>query len=229
MSSYSKLNSNIRIADLSGVSNRIVEFLNGQNLEPYAEYAQIMPDLQKLTQALSVAMDRSNLESELADLDAVRDKALSDLNKILKGYASISVAEVGDPAQRLLAIFNKYGVEIADYRYDAESGKIQSLLTDLAAPEAVADIAALAHVDTAINTLSEAQRAFEATKITYDQAAENRKENTQSASSIKPQLLDVINDKLVNYHMAMVQFRDARFKNLADTVNEWIQDANANY
>lgn len=228
MSIYLKLNSNIRIGDLSGVSNRIVEFLEGEDLTPYPEYDQIMPDLKALTDALTLAMKRGDIESELADLDAVRDKALSNLSTILKGYSSIPAAEISEPAQRLLNIFNRYGLEIANYRYDAESGHIKSLLQDFAAPEAVADSAALSHLDTAISILSNAQQNFETKKIAYDRAIENRQGNTQSASNIKPQLLNVINDNLVNYHIAMVKFKDANFKELADTVNNWIVDANRN-
>ncbi|UOB17662.1 DUF6261 family protein [Abyssalbus ytuae] len=225
MTRYLKLSRNIRIAGLSGVSNRIVEFLEGQDLTPYTEYAQIMPDLQALTKAFTVAMDRDHIESELADLDAVRDKALSNLSHILKGYASLTIEEISEPAHRLLVIFNKYGLEIADYRYDAESGKIASLLLDLATPEAVTDISALAHVAHTISELTEAQHTFEAKKIVYDQAVETRKESTQSATILKPQLLDTINN-LVNYHIAMVQFKDTNFKHIADTINGWIKDAN---
>lgn len=95
---------------------------------PYVEYAQIMPNLQTLTPNFTIAMNQTQIVSELGELDMAREKMLRSLNKILKGYADLGVPQVSEPARRRLTTFNKYGLEITKYRYDAESGNITSML-----------------------------------------------------------------------------------------------------
>ncbi|MFV0507322.1 MAG: DUF6261 family protein [Bacteroidales bacterium] len=228
MTTYFKVKSTLRLADLAGVSNRIVAFLNGKDLRAHPEFAVILPMLIEQTEALTVAMDRDKIESELADLDAMRDSAVRSLGAVIKGFANMPVDAVQTAAKHIKGIFDKYGVKIADYRYDAESGKITSLLKDLESPEAQTSIEALPHLEKSIANLQKAQADFEAKKIEYDQAKELRKESSKSASEIKPALLDTINNQLVNFYTGVAKFRDDEFRNIADTINSWIVDANDN-
>ncbi len=228
MTNYFKVKSTVRIADLTGVSNRIVEFLKSKDLTAYPEFEVIVPNLTELVNALTEAMDRDKIESELADLDVLRDEAVRKLNAIIKGFVNISIEEVQIPAKYIKSIFDKYGVKVVNYRYDAESGKITSLLKDLESTEAKAHIAELPYIDNAMTELKQAQANFETKKIEYDEAMELRKGTFQSASEIKPELLDAINNQLVDFYTGVAQFRDDEFRKIADTINSWVVDANNN-
>ncbi|MFV0290407.1 MAG: tetratricopeptide repeat protein, partial [Mangrovibacterium sp.] len=90
------------------------------------------------------------------------------------------------------------------------------------------EMSSISNINVMVAQLEAAQKDFEDTKRKYDQAKELRKDTNRSATQIKPDLLNVINNQLVPYYSGMVQFRDEAFKNIADSINGWIVDANNN-
>ncbi|PBC75251.1 DUF6261 family protein [Fibrobacter intestinalis] len=118
------------------------------------------------------------------------------------------LAAKNEAAQKLNAIFAKYGKSIVSASYAAESSLIESLLADFDKDEAKESAKALDGVPEILSQIREAQDAFYRVSDEYT-AANAVKAN--SATSFKKPLMPLINEKLVPYLTAMKMANEAVF------------------
>ena len=99
------------------------------------------------------------------------------------------------------------------------------MLVDLAKQKLQDAIAALSGLAEIIAELQAAQDDFEETRIAYEE--EKAKEGTlENATTIKKDVVTIINDKLVVYLRAMIQVDEATYGDFTRTVAEIIDDNN---
>ena len=103
-------------------------------------------EIETLSEQITEAIKRDVSLSKLEDADLRRDNSVRSLSNALVGYRSLPVASLRDNADKLYAVFSKYGVKITKENYATESSLIEALLKDLSAPELKTAIESLSGV-----------------------------------------------------------------------------------
>ncbi|MFV0505272.1 MAG: DUF6261 family protein [Bacteroidales bacterium] len=185
----------------------------------------IITTLIALYENLNEAIKRGKAESELEEKDMTRDKALSELFNLVKGFASIS-GTAGDGARVVMAILDKYGLsKTARANYANESAYINSMLTDLKVAEIAAIIGGLPFVQDAILKLEHSQNEFEQAHNDY-MVAMATDSTKNSATAIKGEVMKVINEDLVDYLKTMSKVNPDTYAPTSTEIAEIITDNN---
>ena len=200
-----KVKKDIRITDADTVSDALVRLYKdaaGKDgaIAKDVALAAIMGEVEKLSADITTAIKKDKVSTSLEEADARRDEIIRSLGTLLAGYGAIPLADKKDAADRLLAVYNKYGKSIATETYARESSLIESMLEDFAADSLADAIKALDGVDDLISSLRTAQDEFNKTN---DSATAALTAKGESAYSVKKPLLAAINDRLVPYITAM--------------------------
>ncbi len=226
MTIYSTLLTNIRVSALSGLANRMVAFYETKDLTAYPDYAHFTTSLKELSVQFNTALNQEKALSELADLDAIRDNSYRSLYQMVQAYSNAPSAEIVEAADRVFAIFSRYGLSIMSMAYDDETGMLDSLLTDLSSEDLASDIVKLPFVTSLIEELQAAESNFKGVSNLYEQSKASQKEGSPAASKLKAPLLIVINKHIVNYHTALAAFKGEVFGNIANTLEGMIESEN---
>lgn len=181
--------------------------------------------LELLSEQFNEAINRTRFTRNLDGKDKVRDEKIRYINSVLKGYLCFPEPEIVAAAEYLYKIFSQYTVAINDAGYVEQSGYIMSLLKDFEQDEAQAQIKKLASFDRIVEDLSAAQDDFQRAYLLSEMEAVNQS-NKVSASMIKPQLLSLINDKIISYLNTMSE--EEQFLGLSSTIEQIIKDINVN-
>ncbi|WP_320110668.1 DUF6261 family protein [Draconibacterium orientale] len=196
------LKSTSRVTEVDAVSMRMLGAYQTTSLSSDPHLSTMFTELESLSAALTAAINRSKAESDLEEKDEARDTQIRALYYLVMGFLHHPDAAIQQAAQTVNKVFEKYGVSITGESYATESSLIASLLDDLSKQKIQDAIALLPGCADVITALQAAQQAFEAARITYEQ--EKAQESTQaSATKQKPELVALINDKIVVYLRAM--------------------------
>ncbi len=221
----SKIHRNSSNGEVDATVKVMLAKLNESDWSSDAFLTAIRTKLTALYESLNEAIKRGKAESELEDRDSTRDKALSNLFNLVKGFTSVS-GEVGEAAFTALGVLNKYGLsKTANANYANESAYINSMLADLATTELLAALEKLPFVADIIADLKKAQQEFETAYKSYisELAIHSTK---SSATSIKGDVLKVINEDLVDYLKVMSKVNAAVYEQIASEVGKIIADNN---
>ena len=200
-----KVRPSVRITDADTVSDALVRLYKDAAAKKGAigkdtALAAIMGEVEKLSADITTAIKKDKVSTSLEEADARRDEIIRSLGTLLTGYGAIPLADKKDAADRLLAVYNKYGKSIATETYARESSLIESMLEDFAAESLADAIKALDGVGDLIGGLRSAQDDFNKAN---DSATAALTAKGESAYSVKKPLLAAINEKLVPYINAM--------------------------
>ena len=200
-----KVRPSVRITDADTVSDALVRLYKDAAAKKGAigkdaALAAIMGEVEKLSADITTAIKKDKVSTSLEEADARRDEIIRSLGTLLTGYGAIPLADKKDAADRLLAVYNKYGKSIATETYARESSLIESMLEDFAADSLADAITLLDGVGDLIGGLRSAQDEFNKTN---DSATAALTAKGESAYSVKKPLLAAINDRLVPYITAM--------------------------
>lgn len=223
-----KLRKNARVGEVSGIASSIIlTYDNAQKVKDDEFLKKIFSELKTLSEQITTAIEQAKVQSKLAEYDAKRNEKVSAMNAVLKGYAVLPVPEIAVSAKRLLKIFNRYGVAINSYGYLEQSSMINSLLNDFeTSGEAQTDIAAVPSFEKVVEELSNAQKDFE--NIYAEYKYEQSKENLEQipATKLSRDILALINEKITGYLDTMAMVDNAKYDDLAKTVEQMIIDIN---
>ncbi|MDO4229770.1 MAG: DUF6261 family protein [Capnocytophaga sp.] len=221
-----KLNTSARTTEVDDVSDRLlVLFQKETALQEEAFLKSTFAEIETLSEQITEAIKRDVSLSKLEDADLRRDNLVRSLNNALVGYRSLPVASLRENADKLYAVFSKYGVKITKENYATESSLIEALLKDLSAPELKTAIESLSGVGEIITQLRAEQTAFTEIRTAHEKALSTQK-NLPSASSLKRPLLEAINGKLVPYLVAMKIANPSSYKEFAEAVAQIIEATN---
>ena len=156
--------------------------------------------MEKLSAEITTAINRDKVSTSLEDADAKRDELIRQLGTLLAGYGAIPLADKKAAAEKLSAVYDKYGKAIVNEPYARESSLIESMLEDFAADTLADAIKALDGVGDLISALRTAQDEFNAAN---DSATAALTAKGESAYALNKPLLAAINEKLVPYVTAM--------------------------
>ena len=223
-----KVRPSVRITDADTVSDALVRLYKDAAakkgaIAKDAALAAIMGEVEKLSADITTAIKKDKVSTSLEEADARRDEIIRQLGTLLTGYGAIPLADKKDAADKLLAVYNKYGKSIATETYARESSLIESMLEDFAAESLADAIKALDGVGDLIGGLRSAQDEFNKTN---DSATAALTAKGESAYSVKKPLLAAINDRLVPYITAMGAV-SAEYADLGTRADVEIAKANA--
>lgn len=220
------LHFNARITEVADTALRLVELFKKSALaQNEAFLVKIFAEIEALANALTTAVKKDAIFSKLEEADQDRDKALRILDKLLKGYENIPIQNLQNHAQKLIVVFNKYGVKITAENYASQSNLIMSMLEDFSAEELKVSIEALAGVKEALAEIQTKQAAFAQLRETYESALASQKEKATATSLRKP-LLDLINKTLIPYLIGMTIAQPELFKEFVAKASEIVNSTN---
>lgn len=221
-----KIRINVRVTELGDTALRLVELYKREELLKNDMFlVKIFIEIEEKAQEITIAVKRDIVYSKLEEADTKRDKAIRVFSKLLKGYESIPVEELRNHAQKLMAIFKKYGMKITNENYTSQSNLIASLLEELSAAELQISIEKLLGIKEAIDDIREKQNAFIQLRSAYEAELANRKSKA-NATALKKPLLELINKKLVPYVSAMSIAQPELFREFIGKFSEIINSTN---
>ena len=220
-----KLMTNSRVTEIDAVSMRMIGAYQNTTLSSDPHLVSMFSALEPKSVLLTAAINRIKVDSVLESKDETRDDKVRSLSYLIMGLLHHPDEEIKSAAQEVEKVFDNYGMAITGESYASESSLIVSLLGDLAKPKLQAAIAKLSGSAEIIAALQAAQEDFEATRITYE--TEKAEEGTHAnATTIKKEVLDIINDQIVVYLRAMEQVDEPTYGAFARTIAEIIADNN---
>ena len=215
-----------RTTEIHGTTRTINTSFQQSGLTEDVTLAEIFTRLVTANDELGVAIDRSKVESILADKDDVRDEAVRAVGYLVQGYLYFPSQEVREAAATVKKVFDKYGLSVTEESYVVESSHIVSMLGDFADRALSASIALLPGVSDNIANLQAAEDDFENTRAQF--AEEEAEESTQlNATTLKKNVVAIINDDLVQFLRYGERFQAATYGSFAATVARIIDDNNA--
>ncbi len=220
-----KLMTSSRTTEVDASSIRIIGAYNAQKISEDAHLDNMFANLKTQSDRLTSAIKSSMVQSELDEKDEERDTQIRAIYYIILGALHHPDPAIQQAAGAVNKAFEKYGLSIISKSYDSQTSLIKSMLEDFAAPELKPSIDALSGLQQVITALHTAQNAFEQTRTKYD---EERAEqgNKDNATTIKKEVVKIINDQLVIYLRAMVMVNEAQYGNLTRTIATIINDNN---
>ena len=213
-----------RSTEIDDVSARLIKAFGASGLTDVF-LSDTFSALSASHEELSRAINRPKAASQLKEKDIVRDSKARALHQLLNGYACHPDKTINSAAQTLLKVFGNYGTALTRESYSSESSLIGSLLLSLAQTEYQSAIATLSGCAELISVLQAAQDDFEQTRIAYE-TAKAKEGMLKTASKIKKEVAEIINQKAVIYLRAMEQADPARYSDFAATVAVIIAENN---
>lgn len=225
MAQLNRIMSKSRITEIGTASVKISEAFDKGDWSTDPNLTGIFTELKTESALLNTAINRIKAESNLEAKDEVRDEKIRAVNYFLNGNVYNPNAEIKAAAIDIVKIFSKYGLCITKESYVTESSLVTSLLEQLAEPEIAAKIELLIGLPELVAELKTANDEFMAADYAFEE--EKAKDGTkESASQIKNQVVDIINDKVVVYLKAMFLVNEPVYGYIARTVAQIIEDNN---
>lgn len=220
-----KLMTNSRNTEIDAVSMRMIGAYKNTSLSSDTHLSGMFTDLETQSGLLTAAINRSKAESELDAKDVIRDDKVRALFYLVRGFLYHPDEDVKNAAGTVEKILDKYGLNITGESYSTESSLIASLLDDLSKQKIQDAIALLPGCADVITALHAAQTDFESTRILYEE--EKAEESTeQNATTIKKQVVEIINERIVVYLRAMETVDEPVYGAFARTIAEIIAENN---
>ena len=222
-----KILSIVRVTEADNLSNAIVRLFKSEldantDVGSDAYLKDTFAETEALSASLTTTIKADKASSNLDVADSKRDEIIRQLNAALTGYANLPIPAFHAAATPLLEIMAKYK-GITSESYARESSLIKSLLEDLSAADAKNAIASLQGIGELVNTLTVAQNEFDQANDAFNVATALK---TESATSLKKPLLNLINDRIVPYLVAMKLAKPGIYGDFVSKVENEINRAN---
>ncbi len=205
MTKLAKLQTSIRVAELSGTATNILQTY--ADLSPIEDETlqSIIDELDGQNKEMILALEKDKVISELEKYDEARDRAYINIYYFMKGQELAAFSSFYAQVKTVYDTVMKYGLRITRLSYNEQTAQINSFLADLESEENVAALKTISQISGLIQILTTAQREFEQAYSRYLSKLNERK-GQKNASEIKPKLLFILNDKLVVYMRSAATF-----------------------
>ena len=225
MEIINKLVRKSRTTEVDAVCKRIIGVYEGNDWSSDTYLTKIFTLLIAMMVRFTKAIHRIKTESDLEHKDDVRDDKIRDIHYILLGALHHPDSMVKEAGLKVNKVFDSYGLSIMAENYSTETSLVVSMLADFEDADLLSSIAAISGLTELIAALDIAQTDFETTRIAFE--VEKSKEGmAESASQVKAEVLEVINDQLVVYLRAMVQVDEATYGDFTRAIAVIISENN---
>ena len=221
-----KVSSNLRVTEISTIANNLIrQYQWDTNISSDSFLEKTIDEMDELSGRLTIAIQRGTVKLGLDEADAVRDGVIRDLGTLIEGYTAIPFENQKDAAYAIKSIFDRYGKRIASEPFAVESSLIESMLVDFSTPVTLAAIKALPGVGELLAQLRLAQDKFN--EASDKQTAANAADKPPSATELKKDMLNLLNDRLIPYLNTMMMANPDVFGTFAKQAEVEIDRANA--
>ncbi|MCG8513597.1 MAG: DUF6261 family protein [Halanaerobiales bacterium] len=221
-----KLNAKVRLGELSGTITNVTEAHNEKSeISNDSTLSMLINELINTNNKFTAAYNQDKVLSELENFDEQRDAAMRSVYHYVQGCTHLPQGNTATAAHKVFTLLTKYGIGIVSQSYNQQTGEINSLLNDLSMPDNAEAVATIPSLSDMVASLHEAQRNFEQA---YAQFLARSSDNKLNASDIKPQLLNILNNKLVVYLRSQVIFNPETYNAFAAKVATAINRTNSN-
>lgn len=187
--------------------------------------AKIVAKLEEDNNKLVVAIKRDKELSVLAPMDGDRDAKYKAAYYLNQGYTYHPNDEIREAALAFELITEKYGLELADASYNAETVLLQSFLMDTKKPEVRANIVLLPGMVELLTLLETSANDFVDTRKEYKDSI-SEVEQHRNATQIKRELLSLFNNKLLTFLRAMEATEEEAYLTICSNTSMYIKEAN---
>ena len=222
-----KISFNSRITEVNSIAMRMLYAYKDSLIHEDQHLDAIMNDAGLLSAKLGVAINRIKSQLQLEEKDEQCEQAVYDLYCLLKGFTHHPIPELQQAAVAILEVFDHYGLSNLKESYDIQSSLIHSLLDDLAKPEMQAHLELLSGAVECMKAIRLKLQDFETFRLAFE--SDKIEESTYAnASSIKKELIKLINKQLLVYLKAMSIVNNNAYCEFTRVVTQIIIDNNSN-
>lgn len=220
-----KVNRNSRTSDVDALTLLIIAAYVSSGLSEDERLTAIIEILKELSAKFNLAINHIKTESKLKDKNEERNVALRGFFRLVSAHNLSTDETIKTASDKVLQVFNHYGLDIAKKSYGEHTSLTNSLITDLSTEEMLAYIAVLPGVGNVFTDLQNKEAAFEASNLAFEQSKAEEGQ-TNNATIIKPQVINAIDNFLVNYLYILTEMGGDAYVDFSEVVNQLIIDNN---
>lgn len=178
------------------------------------------------SQKLTAAINRLKSESELEELDNIRDEKIRAFFNFIKGNIHHPNSTIKRASQALMEVLDIYTLKMVEESYPVESALVRSMLEQLREEKMEEQIGEIPGAEELLMEVTDTESAFDTAyfKVEQEKAELKLKE---SATEIKKDVIKVVNDSLVVYLRALVMVNENEYGKLTRTIAQVIEENNS--
>lgn len=216
-----------KVTEVDSVATRILSALNESDWSADTYLVQFINELQAATNALTIAINQSRVESQLETKDHSRDLSIQALRYLVRGYTYHPDQSIATAADVVNQIVSSYLPDITRENYSSKTGLIESLLQDFVGEAIEKNIAALSGVGEIIAKLKTVELDFTTARVQFLKSKAEADLKT-SATEIKKEVVDIVNNRLSVYLDAQNLINATVYGEITRTISNIIDDNNSN-
>lgn len=217
----------LKVAEVAGLAHNLCGSYESCATELNADIRlrNVMADLKDLSDRILDSLRNNRLINSLEVQDTHRNRCVSALVNLKKGYDKLSDETVQSHWTVLRPVFENFLSSIQEGNYQSKTALITAMLRRLSEADTASHLEGLVDLKTAVDKLREAQKAFDSSLLEYQ--LQLQKDKTLSATDLKDEIVEYINQKLVVHLEAKCNEDLATYAAFARLVDAQIRAENA--
>ena len=187
----------LKVAEVAGLAHNLCGSYESCAAELKADdyLRNVMADMKGLSDRILDSLRNNRLINSLEVQDTHRNRCVSALVNLKKGYDKLSDETVQSHWTVLRPVFENFLSSIQEGNYQSKTALITAMLRRLSEADTVSHLEGLVDLKTAVDKLREAQKIFDSSQLEYQ--LQLQKDKTLSATDLKDEIVEYINQKLV--------------------------------
>ncbi|MCR5660397.1 MAG: hypothetical protein K6G25_13870 [Bacteroidales bacterium] len=227
MKNMTSLMRGLKVAEVAGLAHNLCGSYESCATELNADIRlrNVMADLKDLSDRILDSLRNNRLINSLEVQDTHRNRCVSALVNLKKGYDKLSDETVQSHWTVLHPVFENFLSSIQEGNYQSKTALITAMLRRLSEADIVSHLEGLVDLKTAVDKLRDAQKTFDNSQLEYQ--IQLQKDKTLSATDLKDEIVEYINQKLVVHLEAKCNEDLATYAAFARLVDAQIRAENA--
>jgi len=227
MKNMTSLMRGLKVAEVAGLAHNLCGSYESCATELNADIhlRNVMADLKGLSDRILDSLRNNRLINSLEVQDTHRNRCVSALVNLKKGYDKLSDETIQSHWTVLRPVFENFLSSIQEGNYQSKTALITAMLRRLSEADIVSHLEGLVDLKTAVDKLREAQKTFDNSQLEYQ--LQLQKDRTLSATDLKEEIVEYINQKLVVHLEAKCNEDLATYAAFARLVDAQIRAENA--
>lgn len=215
-----------KVAEVAGLAHNLCSLYDNcaTALDADIRLRNVMTDLKDLSDRILDSLRNNRLINSLEVQDTHRNRCVSALVNLKKGYDKLSDETVQSHWTMLRPVFENFLSSIQEGNYQSKTALITAMLRRLSDADLASHLGGLADLKTAVDRLRDAQSTFDKTQLEYQ--LQRQKDKTPSATDLKEEIVEYINEKLVVHLEAKCNEDFATYAELARLLDSQIRAEN---
>lgn len=219
-----KLSNSVRVDEASDFVLQVDNYVANKDLSEYPDYKLIVDKLLAKGKQLTTAINRELIRSQMKAADEVRMLSMKKIDALLTSTA-LQANSSSAAAVKLKSVFDRYYSHLLSASYAKKNSQIASLIEDFETDEMQELLRSVLFLGTVFDELKVGQADCMEKRSDYTVAIGERK-TMDNASTVKRQVLQIINNELLPYQQSMQEHKSGEFEVISRTVQSIVDHAN---